>query len=516
MFRIYLTEAVKNIKSNITLSVIIVLLFTFLIQLISYSFAWITYNFWSTEIHNSGITNEAYIEYSIYSIQRKSTENYNYDIFISEKRYNPENPADPIIIPLTDEEKEYNNSVIVSYNNLTEQLKNINGYIFSGKNWGSYLKSDNGNAYELSDQGIRGVNDYVEIDSITNAFSDMGYTKEEISQFCDYRCVKIDIDTILMEGFTYCEGEGFTEDNLDFEYTITDGKLPTVPIVMGYEFKDFFDIGDVITNPEGRDWIKSIKEGDTVSEYHHQTFGHFVVVGFLDENTSIEYGPGVRYNVDNYIVVPYVPNIPQYFPNESEQSQIKDFYRSLPDKIIYIEKDNELATVEALSKALSEDTIVGMHYKLEKNTQANAVYRQMFEKRMINYALIAGSTLIFCIAVIILIIVNKFNSNIKDTAIHRLIGATVTDSVKTYVLEFAIHLLCADILSHYVYIIYAINPMSTILIGFWMTLPIGGTNIRLIYPLMLIMNILFLLLVAIISYFYSAKLDTASIIKGKE
>lgn len=520
MFRIYLTEAVKNIKSRMILSIIIVLLFVFLVQLLSYTLAWTTYHFWSDDIHNSGIiNNEAYIEYSVYSIRQKAGTEYNHDIFISEIReMNPEDFNNPITSPLTEEEIAYNDAVIASYNKLSEQLDNIDGYIFSDKTWGAFFKSDNGKAYELSIQG-NGTTDvgYGDHEISRMFFTDLGYTIEEISQFCDYQLVRIDIDTVLMEGFTYYEGVGFTEENLNFEYIITeDGTLPTIPIVMGYDFKDYYDVGDIISNPEGPYQVKMINEGHITPGYSDQFFGHYIVVGFLAEKTTIETGPGIRRNVDQYIIMPEVPNTPKYFPNGSIKSQIKEFYRKLPNKLVYVEKDNEIQIVEALSKALSEETTVGQYFYLEKNTQVNKVYKQMYEDRMINYALIAGSTLTFCIAIIILVIINKFKSNIKDTAIHRLVGATVGDNVKAYVLEFAIYLLCADILSHYVYIVYAFDPTSTVLMGFWMGIMIGDIPVRLMYPLMIAINILILAVVAIVAYICSSKIDTASIIKGKE
>lgn len=518
MLRIYLTEAFKNIKSNITLSVIIVLLFTFLIQIVSHSFAWVTYNFWSTDLYNSGMEYETYIEYAVYSLEIKGGSDYDHNILKYEKiKRDPEDYNKIIeIIPLTEEEIAYNDSVVASYQKFTDKLNTIDGFIGTDRYW-NFLPSDNGKAYELSLEGLGDRSPYGQLEGLRMQYMDLGYTSEEIDQFCTYNCIRINIDTILMEGFTYCEGEGFTEENLDFEYLRTeDGTMPTVPVVMGFEFKDYFDIGDVFGHPDARYNELMLEKGNTVSGSSDQDYGQFVVVGFLTEDTTMEYSPGVRRNIDDYIIVPYVPNTPEYFPNGSIKSQARAFYQKLPNKIIYIDKENELKVVDELTKALAEDPVVGTYYRLEKNTQANAVYSQMFNKMMINYALIAGSTLVFCVAVIILIIINKFNSNIKDTAIHRLVGATVSDSVKAYILEFAIYLLCADILSHYVYIIYAIDPTSSVLSGFWMSMMIGGVKVRLMYPLMIAIDILFIAIVAIVAYICSAKLDTATIIKGKE
>ena len=135
---------------------------------------------------------------------------------------------------------------------------------------------------------------------------------------------------------------------------------------------------------------------------------------------------------------------------------------------------------------------------------------------MINYILVSASTLIFCVVIIILVIVNKIKNNIRDIAIHRLVGATVADSVKAYILEFAIYLLCADILSHYVYIIYAFDRTSMVLSGFWMRMRFLGVTVYMMYPLMIAMNIFFLVIVAVVAYICSVRLDTAEIIKGKE
>ena len=90
------------------------MLFTFLIQISSYSLAWVTYHFWSDDQFNSGIiNNEAYIEYSVYSIRQKAGTTYNHDIFISEIRaINPEDFNNPIKSPLTEEEIAYIENMI--------------------------------------------------------------------------------------------------------------------------------------------------------------------------------------------------------------------------------------------------------------------------------------------------------------------------------------------------------------------------------------------------------------------
>ena len=377
---------------------------------------------------------------------------------------------------------------------------------------------DNSAAYEISfdaDHG-HGGSYYLDMDNQFGFYTKYGFTPAQISQFCCYYCVAIDINSILLEGFRYSEG-GFTEDNLRYDYMFTDdGEIPTIPIVMGFDFRKYYKIGDIFYSDSSLAQAADIKNGELKPGIADQDMARYIVVGFLDKNTSVEYRPGMRRNVDNFIIIPYVPPIPQYFPAESEKALAQCFYRDIQWAMFYIDKDGEQQTVDAISKALSEDTVVGIYSTLEKNEQVNAVYKQMYHKRMINYAIIAGSTLIFCVAAIIIIVVNKFKNGKKDSAIHRLVGATSGDIVRTYVLEFAIYLLCADILSHYVYIIYAFNPNSIALIGFWMTLPVNGVEIRMIYPLILAMNIIFLGIVALIAYICSAKLDIAEIIKGKE
>jgi hypothetical protein len=527
MFRHYLSDAIKNIKSNITLAVIVALLFTFLIQILSYSFAWVTYNFWFTEISNSGLTNESYIEYSVYSV-RITNEEYmmNLSNVFNSGKLVPDS-SDPTIlrvVPFTEEEQTEHDAAIAaiveSYDILTEKLKAIDGYILSKRSFGAGFSSDDSRAYELSTEVQRAentgreiINSFLRQEEATGFYSSLGYTMEQIRGFCHYNAARIDVDSILLEGLTYCKGEGFTEENLRFDYTISpEGQLPVIPIVMGYSFMQYYDIGDIINHPEGPYYLEN-DDGNRVEDQNHASY---VIVGFLNENTNLEDRPGQRTNVDDYIIIPKVPNTSEYFPEESKKSQARDFYKGISRYFIYVEKDNEQQTIEALSKAFAEDDLLGTNTRLNENEQVNAVYKQMYKKRMINFGLIAGVVLAFCVTVIIVIIINKFNNSTKDIAIHRLVGATSGDVVRTYVLEFAIYLLCADILSHYVYIIYAFDRTSAALIGFWMTLPVNGVEIRMIYPLMLVMNIVFLAIVAIIAYICSSKLDTAEIIKGKE
>ena len=378
---------------------------------------------------------------------------------------------------------------------------------------------DNSAAYEISHDAEHGIDGsyYVNMDKqMGGAFSKAGFTSEQISRFCNYNAVCIDIRSILMEGFIYSEG-GFTEDNLKYDYMFTEeGDIPTVPIVMGSDFRKYYEIGDLFLSSDSLLQAALIKNGEYKPGIADQMWARYIVVGFLDENSAVEYRPGMRRNVDNHIIIPYVPPIPEYFPSESEKMLTRSFYGDIQSALIYIDKDREDQTVEALSKALAEDPIVGIYSRIEKNEKVNAVYKQMYHKRMINYGLIAGATFIFCIAVIIIIIINKFEDGIKDAAIHRLVGATTGDIVRAYVLEFAIYLLCADILSHYVYIIYAFDPSSIALIGFWAVLSINGAEVRMIYPLMLVMNGVFLAITALAAHILSSKLDTAEIIKGKE
>ncbi len=515
MLRLYFSDAIKSIRSSISLTIIIVLLFTFLIQILSYSFAWVTYNYWHSESQNTGMTNEVYLEYSVYSFQGGYDSLETPRVFISSLSLD-ETTGQIIERDLTQEEKQHNEAVFASYDKLNSNLKNIDGYFFSNRKLSGIIADDD-RAYKLTTGYERGRKRISENELLLEQFLDIGYSIEDVEHFCQYDCFFIDRTTILMEGFVYSEGEGFTEQNLNYDYVITeDGHLPTVPIVMGNDFREYFDIGDVLNSAMNKMYINGYYNGIQTMRFSDQHNCSYIVVGFLEKDSSVEYRDGVRMNVDSYFIIPEVPNTPEYFPNDPLKSQIDEFYKRIPRSIAYIEKENETKIVDSLAKALSEDTVIGPYFHLVKNEHLNAVYGSILEKRAVGFGAIAISTFGFCIAVIIIIIINKFNSGIKDTAIHRLIGASTGDIVRTYVLEFAIYLLCADILSHYVYIIYAFNPMSRALIGFWSVLPVNGVDVRMIYPLMLVMNVVFLAIVALIAYICSSKLDTAEIIKGKE
>ncbi len=515
MLRIYLTEAFKNIKAKPWISLIIVLLFVFLIQILSYSLAWMSYHFWGMESYADTIKNEAFLEYSIYSLKIKSGMEFDRTELIKKPSHkaDPEDPSKPIEIPLSEEDIAHNKKVVAAYEKLYEAVKNIDGLYRVDNYWTNCLNAD-GKAYPLSLQATQGIEGFVGVEFFTDI---MDYPLEAVRKFCTYKVVKYNVDIINMQGFTCCEGRLWTDEDLDFEYMIgDDGTPPTIPIVMGYKFREYYDVGDVLSNPENPYNSQMFLEGRFKKGVVDQSFSNYVVIGFLEEETIVEYTPGQRMSLDSYLVVPFYPNTPENFPNSSIEGQANSFYTFFPQQLLYIEPSKELQVVEELTKVIAEDPFIGQYYYPEKNTQVHAVYEQIAEKRMINYFLVSASTLIFCVVIIILVIVNKIKNNIRDIAIHRLVGATVADSVKAYILEFAIYLLCADILSHYVYIIYAFDRTSRVLSGFWMRMRFFGVTVYMMYPLMIAMNIFFLVIVAVVAYICSVRLDTAEIIKGKE
>ena len=227
-----ITETIKNIRSRISLAIVIILLFTFLIQILSYSFAWVTYNYWYDDISNSGMVNESYIEYSVYSIQIHFPDFNSSIIFQSGN---------------SDAAKAHNDLVIKSYNLLEKKLQSIDGCVISYRNSGGGITLDNADAYAISSDAEHGYDGsfYLDLDEQTGGgYSKYGFTPEQISQFCNYKVTYIDTRSILLEGFRYSEG-GFTEDNLKYDYMFTDeGEIPTIPIVMGYDFREYYDLGD--------------------------------------------------------------------------------------------------------------------------------------------------------------------------------------------------------------------------------------------------------------------------------
>ena len=229
MLRLYFSDAIKSIRSSISLTIIIVLLFTFLIQILSYSFAWVTYNYWHSESQNTGMTNEVYLEYSVYSFQGGYDSLETPRVFISSLSLD-ETTGQIIERDLTQEEKQHNEAVFASYDKLNSNLKNIDGYFFSNRKLSGIIADDD-RAYKLTTGYERGRKRISENELLLEQFLDIGYSIEDVEHFCQYDCFFIDRTTILMEGFVYSEGEGFTEQNLNYDYVITeDGHLPTVPI----------------------------------------------------------------------------------------------------------------------------------------------------------------------------------------------------------------------------------------------------------------------------------------------
>ncbi len=512
MISLYWNEAVKNIRSNIILAVSIVLIIAFLIMVLGLAFAWGNLYVLKNDSGDNSLKPEAFLEYAIYVLNSKPDIPTERPVIGATYTYNPDDPDNPVENELSDEEKAHNEAVFASYRKLSSALENIDGLNVVNKLWGSRI-SDDSSAYPLSLQA-QGRRQYNYADA-PDFYINLGYTMEEIERFCDYYAVKYDINTILLENFTCCKGRIWTEKDLDFEYLVKDGCLPTIPVLMGYDFIDYYDVGDVLKNPEGKYTVQMIDEGYAAPGYADQSFADYVVIGFLSEDTVVERTNGMRESLNSYIVVPHVPRNSYYFPNASIASMANDFYMELSRIQFYIETDKEESAVRELSEALSEDTVMGVYLYPEKQSRVMAVYTQINEKRFSNYLFIALSTLVFTVFVIILIIINKLKKNTRDAVIHRLVGATVYDNVAATVVEFIIYLVCSDIISTFVYVISVITRNPVLRSGFMMYADIGNFRLYLMLPLILLTNLFILAVVVIVSGIFFSKTDISQALKEK-
>ncbi|MBR5721420.1 MAG: hypothetical protein IKX78_02925 [Clostridia bacterium] len=513
MLRIYIEDAAKNIKSHIVLSVFLVLIFIFLITVLGLSFAWGNLYVLGNDSGDASLRSESFLNYSVYVLKSRPGIPSESPVKTVTYSYNPDDPENPMVNELSDEEKAHNEGVVASYKKLSSAIDGIKGLTAVRKSFSNHI-CDNGSAYHLSLQSQGKIQySYAEFPDF---YLDLGYTLEQIERFCNYYTVKYDIDTIMFENFSCCEGRVWTEEDLEFEYTVKDGRLPSIPVLLGYDFKGYFNIGDVLKNPEGEYTVKMINEGYVQPGYPDQDFADYVVIGILDKDTVTVNANGMRESLDSRIVVPHIPRTAEYYPDADIASMASEYYMTLNRTQFYVEPDIEEDAVRELSAALSEDTVMGIWLYPEKQSQAVAVYKQINEKRIINYIAIAVSTLVFTFAVIILIIINKSKKSRRDAAIHRLVGGTVRDNVKSIVVEFIIYLLCADVLSHFVYVLSEITGIAMFRAGFSMYLDMGDFRVYLMYPLMLLTDLLIIAAVAAVSYICYSKDETAVILKGKE
>ena len=213
----------------------------------------------------------------------------------------------------------------------------------------------------------------------------------------------VDSDYIDIFGLSLDSGRLFTEE----EFTVLD---PThVPVLLGYDYKDYFSIGDTF---EGYLFSSDYEANKTV----------FEVIGFISKGQLFMPISGSLNTYDNHVILPYVYNSVEEWLTIYEEN--RDYFSTfglwtrytaglgtcgmIPSKMFLVEKGNEEAFV----------------LKINESNKAATYKSDEVNEKFIILTVLAIVMLVFSLMSIIFSSVNNTSNNIKAYAVHRLIGAT--------------------------------------------------------------------------------------------
>lgn len=191
------------------------------------------------------------------------------------------------------------------------------------------------------------------------------------------------------------EGSGFVTSSYNFSYN------QTLPCLLGCNYRDVYNVGDIL-------YLEYLTK-----------YINFEVVGFLDERASVVDDATIRY-LDNYIVMPSINCT--YEPNSSEE----EFFQ----KILYDQKTCGLILNQGLDyQMLVEDLAqkYDLQYQvidLDKNaTMVNQGITSIYTQRI--FTVLQLVLILLISLILILVFIQKFNADAKNTSIKLISGASL-------------------------------------------------------------------------------------------
>lgn len=474
-----LTEAIKNIRTNLLLNAAIVIMIVSIMTFLGIVTIQVQINNLTTEVV---LEQEAFVELSQYHFRVDAEKSqsmlrrmsfYSDDLLPEEEAYlyYPIS-KDPII-----------NAQYLSNSDKVWQfyrtLKNIPGVYIEVISSIGYNQNGQHDAY----------NGHYTFDS----------TKEYI----------VTPDFFDIEKLTLLKGRLPKED----DFYIDEDGIQVVPLLVGYQLRDYFEIGDLVTVKDILDRYDSTDPKKTIVKMYQFSKGK--VVGILDSSNNITTQDGGHfYYIYNSIIRVVKDYTPDTFPElkSNDDLYIYASHRKINNLIfakIYINKTNEEQAAEEIRKAVHEAGLDDLLY-LTKNDSLAKITASLEKERTETYlhvALLVGILCAFGLGILILML-NIANE--KDYSIHRLVGATKNNVALMTTVQMFILLIVSDVLIHYPYILQAtglfLNGDSMIYIF----------NTGKIYTVIAVMNIIILALTYIISRIYASATDISASIKDKE
>ncbi len=275
---------------------------------------------------------------------------------------------------------------------------------------------------------------YVGVDSGAISISDFKgdirvFAEEVIENDIYVYCLNVTPNFFEVENYRVIEGRDFTVEDMPY----VEGKPRAV--LLGYKYRNVYNVGDILT----------------VNGERSKSVSQIEVIGFLAEDTTImECAGNAIYDLDNYIVYPeYIIPIEEW---EDYEKNVLSFsinrnynYAWGALKIMFAEESESDGLVE-WQTAINNYGNLGKYLKILDSEYVLEKSQSRFESLTEFFAEITAVMIFFSTITILISIRNRVANNVKDYAIHIVVGATRGSTIGFIIAEMSIILTCSVIL----------------------------------------------------------------------
>lgn len=234
-----------------------------------------------------------------------------------------------------------------------------------------------------------------------------GIEEIEGKEYSVVKSLQINKETIDYFDLTVIEGRLWNES--DFEQN----NDSTLPIILGYEYKGVYDIGDRID-----------------INYYFKNF-NAEVIGIMDKNSKVLTSNEVESYVDNYIII---PNIDFKEPKSAEEYEFQfKKYFSMVNGFVVTENDKskiksamEYIDLAAKDSGFNKYQFLGINPHFHKYTSLMSIISE--NVNLLKYIFIG--TVILNIIIILIMIVIQHRRRLPCYAIHCTQGGNKKDIIK--------------------------------------------------------------------------------------
>jgi len=284
---------------------------------------------------------------------------------------------------------------------------------------------------------VRGVSVYGSraMVHIPEYYTEAGYVPVE--------CYKVDVGFLKNNNIIMAKGRLFDES--DYEWTQSE----PLPVVLGYNFADYYDIGDIITTYD------CMKYGGT--EDYDGTYAPLKVVGILEKDTVV-YTPFVGSaetilaNIDSYVIVPeIIPDFHDCDPNDRSSLYkigLLTNNQLFKSSGFFYERENVSQGTEKLYEILEKYGFSGF-YRVSNSDYNINLSVAITTERQYSFTVMAILVAFFTVCSVIATELNKLETCRKAYAVYSLTGMTKDGMSLFAMFDMLVTFIIAFILSHF-------------------------------------------------------------------